>query len=85
MSSNFSKHKPLSRRITDYYKFEVKYWPKELVCKIRGHRDLRVVLHSDICEQPWHHKNDPIFDKEEAWCMYCDSGWLTKNEKGKWK
>lgn len=85
MSSNFSKRKPLSRRITDYYKYGVKYWPKEIVCNLFGHRDFRIYTHGDICDSPWRHTHNPeVADKLEAFCNYCDRGWYVLKEKGKW-
>jgi hypothetical protein len=73
--------------ISDWWKYEVKYWPVRLVCAVFGHRDLRSVQHWEICEynysRPWmeehptHTKGGEIGELLERWCMYCDSGFLT--------
>lgn len=85
MSTNSSKRKSLYQRAISYYKYGVKYWPKEILCTLFGHRDLRVYTHSEICDSPWRHThNQEIADKLEAFCNYCDRGWYVKNKKGKW-
>lgn len=51
---------------------------EQLCVSFFGHRDVREILHTEICEEPWNKQHMQEMDKiAERFCRYCDSGYLT--------
>ena len=70
----------INNRLEAYYSFRYgdKYKSRAVICFFFGHRDVREILHTEICEEPWNKQHMQEMDKiTERFCHYCDSGYLT--------
>lgn len=75
----------LLKKIEFYYKYDLRYKPKEFICWLFGHRKVVVLLHSEICDHPWNAEHvEKTKDTIDAFCRYCDSGWLIQRPTGRW-
>jgi hypothetical protein len=58
------------------FRERVSRFVRPLVCAAVGHRDVRILLHRQVCDKPWHPHTGA--EPSMAFCFWCDSGELDK-------